>query len=102
MIGILLFSYFELKPEAQKMFPAFADVEHAKLPTNDDFLAQAQSCVSSLNSYIEHLGQNPKNCPFIAKAKGKYHHEDLKVFNFIRVVILQHYFFLKMNESFNF
>lgn len=61
------------------MFPAFANVEHAKLPTNDDFLAQAQSCVSSLNSYIEHLGKNPRKCPFIAKAKGKYQNEDLKV-----------------------
>ena len=71
--------YFELKPEAQKMFPAFAEVDYAKLPSNDDFLAQAQNCVSGLNSYIEHLGKNPRNCPFIAKAKGKYQHEDLKV-----------------------
>lgn len=61
------------------MFPAFAEVDHMKLPTNEDFLAQAQNCVSGLNSYVEHLGKNPKNCPFIAKAKGKYHHEDLKV-----------------------
>lgn len=66
------------------MFPAFADVEHAKLPTNDDFLAQAQTCVSSLNAYIEHLDKNPRRCPFIAKAKGKYQHEDLKVLHLIK------------------
>lgn len=80
---MLVFRYFEMKPEAQKMFPAFAEVDHAKLPTNDDFLAQAKSCVSGLNTYIEHLGENPKNCPFIAKAKGKYQHEDLKVLLFL-------------------
>nr|CAG4649243.1 EOG090X049M [Scapholeberis mucronata] len=81
--------YFELKPEAQKLFPAFADVDHAKLPTNDEFLAQAQSCVSGLNSYIEHLGQNPKNCPFIAKAKGKYHPEDLKLLGVTLMGVLE-------------
>lgn len=61
------------------MFPAFADVDYEKLPTNDDFLAQAQNCVSGLNSYVKHLGKDPSNCPFIAKAKGKYQHDDLKV-----------------------
>ena len=71
--------FFEVKPEAQKMFPAFADVDKEELPTNKDFLAQASSCVSGLNSYVQHLGENPKNCPFIAKARGKYHQDDLKV-----------------------
>ena len=72
-----------MKPEAQKMFPAFADVDADDLPTNSDFLAQARSCVSGLNSYVQHLGENPKNCPFIAKAKGKYQKEDLKVNNIL-------------------
>ncbi|KAK4014082.1 globin C, coelomic [Daphnia magna] len=81
--------YFELKPEAQKMFPAFAEVDHMKLPTNEDFLAQAKSCVSGLNSYVEHLGKNPQNCPFIAKAKGKYHHEDLKLLGVTLMGVLE-------------
>jgi len=78
--------YFELKPESQKLFPDFADVDPSELPTNDAFIAQADICVSGLNSYIQHLGENPKKCPFVAKANGKYHHDDLKV-------LLQTFFF---------
>lgn len=75
----MFYRYFEVKPEAKKLFPTFADVDAQDLPMNDDFLAKAQNCVSGLNNYIEHLGENPKNCPFIAKAKGKYRRDDLKV-----------------------
>jgi hemoglobin-like flavoprotein len=63
--------YFKLKPETQKKFPAFADVDLADLPTNMHFLNQAFTCVSGLNAYIDNLGKNPKNCPYLTSPKLK-------------------------------
>ena len=71
--------YFEAKPQAKENFASFANVDHSDLPTNSDFLAQAERCVSNLDAYVEHVGEDPKRCPFVAKAKGKYHNDDIKV-----------------------
>lgn len=56
---------FKLKPEKQQLFPAFADVDLADLPTNNEFLNQAFTCLAGLNAYIETLGSNPKSCPYL-------------------------------------
>ena len=63
------YRYFKLKPQQQQMFPAFANVPLIDLPTNNHFLNQAFTCVSSLNTYIDHLGENPKNCPYLTSDK---------------------------------
>ena len=57
--------YFKLKPEAQKKFAAFANVDLADLPTNSHFLNQAYTCLAGLNAYIANLGKNPKQCPYL-------------------------------------
>ena len=71
--------YFKLKSEARKLFPDFADIDPTELPTNEALIAQASTCVSGLNTYIEHLGENPRKCPFVAKGRAEYYHSDLKV-----------------------
>jgi hypothetical protein len=71
--------FFEAEPKAKEKFASFANINHFDLPTNSDFLAQAERCVSNLDAYVEHVGEDPKRCPFVAKAKGKYHSDDLKV-----------------------
>lgn len=74
--------YFKLKPSAQKLFPAFADVDVANLPTNYQFLNQVYTCLSGLNAYIETLGKNPANCPYLNSPYFKaMRPDDLKLFN---------------------
>lgn len=71
--------YFKLKPEVQKLFPDFADIDPAKLPTNYVFITQTDTYAADLNSYIEQLGQNPTKCPFVAERRAKHYDADLKV-----------------------
>jgi len=71
--------YFEMKPEAQKLFPAFSNVSRRDLPTNYAFLAAVNTCFSNLHYLIEKIGRNPLDCPVFSKVVGKYNAEDAKV-----------------------
>ena len=73
--------YFKAKPEAQKLFPAFANVPVTELPTNHDFLNSAYTCITSLNYLIPYAKfDHPERCPAFPKhLKDKYNAVDLKV-----------------------
>lgn len=89
--------FFKLKPDAQKLFPAFADVELADLPTNYQFLNQAYTCLSSLNIYIDNLGKNMGQCPYINSSYFKsLKPDDLKLFNKVLYNVMEE----ELGESF--
>lgn len=81
--------YFKLKPNQQRMFPAFANISLVDLPTNIHFLNQAFTCVSSLNIYIDHLGKNPKNCPYLNSDKFKIDPKVVKEFGNIFIAVVE-------------
>ena len=74
--------YFEIKPEAQKLFPVFADVPLRDLPKNYAFLAAVNTCFSNVHYLIEKAGRNPRDCPVFSKVVAKYDAQDVKV-NFL-------------------
>jgi len=81
--------YFKLKPQQQQMFPAFANVPLIDLPTNNHFLNQAFTCVSSLNTYIDHLGENPKNCPYLTSDKFNVDPKVVKEFGKVFIAVME-------------
>lgn len=82
--------YFKLKPEAQKKFAAFADVDLADLPTNSHFLNQAYTCLAGLNAYIDNLGKNPKNCPYLNSPAFKdVKPDELKLFGEVMFNVME-------------
>lgn len=74
--------YFEIKPEAQKLFPAFANVPLKDLPKNYAFLAAVNTCFANVHYLIEKAGRNPRDCPVFSKVVAKYDARDVKV-NFL-------------------
>lgn len=82
LIYIMLFCtrYFQTRPGARKMFPAFANVKIAELTTNRDFLSAAYNCVASLTYVIPHLKCDLlERCPAFNKLKKKDNNVDFKV-----------------------
>lgn len=71
--------YFKLRPDKQQLFPAFANVSLVDLPSNNHFLNQAFTCLSSLNVYINNLGKNPKHCPYLTTNTYKIDPQNFKV-----------------------
>lgn len=72
--------YFEIKPEAQKLFPVFANVPLRDLPKNYAFLAAVNTCFSNVHYLIEKAGRNPRDCPVFSKVVAKYDAQDVKRF----------------------
>ncbi|KAI9553207.1 hypothetical protein GHT06_021102 [Daphnia sinensis] len=82
--------YFKSKPEAQKLFPEFANVPLTDLPNNHDFLNAAYSCVASLDYILPHLKfAHPERCPALIELKNKYSNIDLKKFGPIWMAAMQ-------------
>ena len=82
--------YFQLKPEAQKKFAAFANVALADLPTNSHFLNQAYTCLAGLNVYIENLGKNPKQCHHLNSPAFKaIKPDELKLFGEVMYMVME-------------
>lgn len=82
--------YFKVKPEAQKQFAAFANVDLADLPTNSHFLNQVYTCLAGLNAYIENLGKNPKQCPHLNSPAFKaVKPDELKLFGEVMFTVME-------------
>ncbi len=82
--------YFKLKPDAQKLFPAFSNVSRIDLPTDLNFLRQAYTCLAGLNAYIGNLGKNPKDCPYLNSPYLKtIIPDDLKLFNKVMFNVME-------------
>ena len=75
-------SFFKVAPETQRMFPKFANVPLSDLPNNSDFLVQAYTCVSSINSiarYYDRSSGCPEGCPVLSGLHKKYTSIDVQV-----------------------
>ncbi|XP_057368914.1 globin D, coelomic-like isoform X1 [Daphnia carinata] len=82
--------YFQVRPAARKMFPAFADTNLAELPTNRDFLSAAYSCVTSLTYIIPHFKYDHfERCPAFNMFKKTHDNVDVKKFGSIWVNAIQ-------------
>ena len=74
--------FFKVAPETQRLFPKFANLPLSELPKNSDFLVQAYTCVSSINSiakYSERSTGCPLHCPVLAAVYKKYSSTDVQV-----------------------
>ncbi|KAI9558899.1 hypothetical protein GHT06_015688 [Daphnia sinensis] len=82
--------YFQTRPGARKMFPAFANANLAELSTNRDFLSAAYNCVTSLTYIIPHLKYDHlERCPAFNKFKKAYDNVDFKKFGTVWVNTIQ-------------
>lgn len=84
--------YFKAAPESQRMFPRFANVPLSDLPTNSDFLLQAYTCVSSVNSIAKHYNRSsgcPEGCPVLSGLRNKYNAVDFKKLSTVWMNTLQ-------------
>ena len=64
------------------MFPKFANVPISELPTNSDFLLQAYTCISSVNSIAKYYDRSTgcaEGCPVLSGLSKKYKAVDFKV-----------------------
>jgi hypothetical protein len=64
------------------MFPKFARIPLYDLPTNNDFLLQAYTCVSSVNSIFKYYDRSigcAEGCPVLSGLTKKYKAIDFKV-----------------------
>ena len=65
------------------MFSRFSHVPLSDLPNNNDFLFQAYTCVSSINSLVKYYDRSigcTEGCPVLSGLSKKYKRLDFKVF----------------------